>query len=97
MFVKIVKGNMSKKVTKDSYDNYYKNSGWELKDSYLVDEVETDDEVSDEGWDDVIEEEKNLSDMNRSELEKKAASLGVDISDCNSNKQIRDRLKGYIK
>lgn len=95
MFVKILKGEMSKKVTMESYKNYYKNSGWELANGIPV---EPHDEDDSENWDEVMEEEqeKNLNDMNRSELEKKAASLGVDITDCNNNKQIRERLRSYI-
>lgn len=95
MFVKILKGEMLKEVTMESYKNYYKNSGWELFENT---HVETHDEDDSENWDEVMEEEqeKNLNDMNRSELEKKAASLGVDITDCNNNKQIRERLRSYI-
>lgn len=95
MFVKILKGEMLKEVTMESYKNYYKNSGWELVENT---HVETHDEDDSENWDEVMEEEqeKNLNDMNRSELEKKAASLGVDITDCNNNKQIRERLRSYI-
>lgn len=96
MFVKILKGEMKKEVTLESYKNYYKNSGWEMAEQDV--DVETHNEDDSENWDEVIEEErgKSLNDMNRSELEKKAASLGVDITDCNNNKQIRDRLRSYI-
>lgn len=95
MFVKILKGEMRKEVTMESYKNYYKNSGWELAEDIPIG---ISDEEDSENWDEVMEEEqaKNLNDMNRSELEKKAAYLGVDITDCNNNKQIRERLRSYI-
>lgn len=95
MFVKILKGEMKKKVTFESYKNYYKNSGWEIAEQDV--DVETHDEDDSENWDEVMEEEhkKSLNDMNRSELEKRAAFLGVDITDCSNNKQIRERLRNY--
>lgn len=54
----------------------------------------------DEDWDSVMEDEeveKPLSEMNRQELEDKAASLGVDITGLSTNKQIREAIRNYGK
>lgn len=41
------------------------------------------------------EVEKPLSEMNRQELERKANSLGVDITGLTTNKQIREAIRSY--
>lgn len=50
-------------------------------------------EFEDEGNDEEVE--KPLSEMNRSELEEKANSLGIDISEAKSNKQIREIIRNF--
>lgn len=61
----------------------------------------SDSETSDDEWDEVLDEfkdeevEKPLSEMNKSELIEKANSLGVDISNLNTNKQLREAIKSF--
>lgn len=60
-------------------------------------EEPTDEEndVSDDEWDEVLKDEeieKPLSEMNREELERKATSLGIVVTDMNV-KQIREAIK----
>ncbi len=61
----------------------------EANDSEEEDWSEFEDEDNDE------EIEKPLSEMNRSELEQKANSLGIDISEAKSNKQIREIIRNF--
>lgn len=64
-------------------------------------EVEEDvDDTSDEDWDEVLADEdveKPLSEMNKKELLDKAASLGMDVSDQLTNKQLREAIKSFGK
>lgn len=107
--VRIKKGTKARVVSLASFHNYYKNSGWELCDevpakdepvSEFEDNIQEsdEDEVSDSEWDEAMEDEveKPLSEMNRSELEAKAASLGIDISGLTKNAQIREKIKSCI-
>lgn len=60
--------------------------------------VNSDEEVSDEDWDEAIDElvdeevEKPISEMNKEELIKKAKKLGI-ATDGLSNKQLREAIK----
>lgn len=107
--VVIKKGKLRKTVALSSFHNYYENSGWELTGESVVNnnvkeefddlpESVEEEEISDSEWDDVMEEEveKPLSEMNRSELESKAASLGIDISGLTKNAQIREKIKSCM-
>ena len=63
-------------------------------------EVEANDS-EEEDWSEFEEEEvdeeieKPLSEMNRAELEQKANSLGIDISEAKTNKQLREIIKNF--
>lgn len=109
--VVIKKGKLTKTVTLSSFHNYYENSGWELTGENVINnrtdvneefddlsDVGNEEEIPDSEWDDVMEEEveKPLSEMNRTELEAKAASLGVDISGLTKNAQIREKIKSVM-
>ena len=67
-------------------------------DSYLEPEVNDSEE---EDWSEFEEEEvdeeveKPISEMNRAELERKANSLGIDISEAKTNKQIREMIRNF--
>lgn len=100
--VRIVKENKTRIIPKSAYGEYYKNSGWVLDEDemfgknniYSKDDKE--ENVDEDDWDSLAESdygEKSLSEMNRQELSEKAESLGIDISDCTTNKMIRERIK----
>lgn len=67
----------------------------------VEEEIEVDvDDSSDEDWDEVLADEdveKPLSEMNKKELLDKAASLGMDVSDQLTNKQLREAIKSFGK
>lgn len=98
----IGKGKKKLKVTDKAYDNFYKNSGWEVLKQLgtkvkkpVKETVES--EVDEwEGVEDDSEVKKPLSEMNRQELEEYAAELGVDLSGLTSNKQIREAIKAAM-
>lgn len=67
-----------------------------------VEPVENTEETSDdEDWsefeDEVDDSEKPLSEMNKTELKEKAASLGIDISNDYTNNQLREMIKEALK
>lgn len=99
--VVIKKGKKTAKVTKSAYKNFFKGHGWLIDDSGVNEDIKTNESIedtSDEDWDEVMEEvEKPLSEMNKQELEIKAASLGVNINGLTTNKQIRDAIRNYGK
>lgn len=100
----MIKGKKKKtNVAKSAYDNYFKNAGWHIdgsvEDLSFSDEVEESsyDENPEEDWDSVDETvEKPLSEMNRAELLEKAESMGLDVSDCTNNKQMREKIKSNM-
>lgn len=107
--IKKVAGNEVKIliVPASAFDNFYKGAGWTLADEEerREEEVLDEEELVDEGdaseedeWADVVEDEveKPLSEMNRSELEAKALSLGVDLTGLTSNKQYREAIKAAM-
>lgn len=111
--VSIVKGKKAMTVSRSAYDNFYKQNGWEIVngnkknekpeeviEQETVEEVNSQDDVSDDDWADIEEDEadeegieKPLSEMNRQELEEKATELGIDFSNVKSNKQLRDLIR----
>lgn len=108
--VKIAKGNKVKTTSFSSFENFYKNSGWELvegssnkteevKPAKKVKEPEIIDEPTDDEWEDAMDDEeveKPLSEMNNAELKEYAAKYGIDITGLNSNKQIREAIKAAM-
>lgn len=103
--IKISKNNKVIKIPTSAYKEYYKSAGWKIveddsnnsfKDDNIFNDVKDVESDSDEDWDNLNEDgeyEKSLSEMNKEELTTKAMLLGIDISDCTSNKQIRDRIR----
>lgn len=72
----------------------------EVIEQETVEKENSQDDVTDDDWADIEEEEseeegieKPLSEMNRQELENKAAELGIDISNAKSNKQLRELIR----
>lgn len=61
-----------------------------------------DEEINDDEWDEALDElnyedvEKPLSEMNKVELLEKAKSLKIDVSDLNTNKQLREAIKAAL-
>lgn len=105
--VKIKKGTKAREVPLASFQNYYKNSGWELCDEVSakkavepnVDVQESnEDSVSDSDWDEAMEDEveKPLSEMNKAELEALANKLGVSLVGLSTNKQMREAIKAAM-
>lgn len=105
MMVLIKKNNKTMTVPNSAYNNFYKQNGWDIvngivEEPVVTDEVTPEEELTDDDWADIEEEEeetagieKPLSEMNRKELEAKALSLGINISKANSNKEIRELIK----
>ena len=88
------------KVSRSAFKNFYQNAGWELSQVDATREVAQaeDAEATDEGWDEVLEEEevtKPLSEMTREELLVKAESLGIDTTNA-STKQLRAMIKAAM-
>lgn len=95
--VTIKKGDKKKVVTNSAFINYYKSSGWAALNGSPSKNVE---EVTEEDWDSVIEEEqtleKPLEDMTRKELEAKAKELGIDLTGLGKTAQIREAIRVYL-
>ena len=101
--VRIKKGDKEKVVASSAYKNFYEGAGWHIvgKSSRAkVRENNSDDEISDEEWDDAMadddEPSKPLSEMNRSELEALAEKMGVSLVGLSNNKQIREAIKAAM-
>ncbi len=98
--VKIKKGLKTMIVPDSSYKNFYEDAGWErIGVSKKSDSAKQKEESVDmeEDWDNLDDGiEKPLSDMNRAELFEKAESLGIDISDCANNKQMREKIRMHL-
>jgi hypothetical protein len=110
--IKIYKGDRVLNVTKAAYDNYYLNSGWQLKktvensteasENIINETVEetVEQPIEHDEWEEAVNEtvevEKPLSEMNRDELTNKAISMGLDISGVTSNKQLRELIKSNM-
>ena len=111
--IKIAKGNKVTIVPEASFENFFKNNGWEVVNNkttpakvikeepveevieeVVKEPVEESTSTEDE-WDEAIEEEfeKPLSEMSKSELKKKAESLGIDISAGYTTSQLRDLIR----
>lgn len=97
--ITIRKGKMTKEVPASAFANYYQNSGWVADDEpvkkKVVENISEPDEVSDEDWDSVMEDEKPVSEMNREELIAKAKSLGISVGNMN-NRQLKDAIRNMM-
>ena len=87
-------------VSRSAFKNFYQNAGWVLTNATTPKQVATFDEAesTDEGWDEVLEEEevtKPLSEMTREELLVKATALGIDTANA-STKQLRAMIKAVM-
>lgn len=87
-------------VSRGAFKNFYQNAGWVLTNATTPKQVATFDEAesTDEGWDEVLEEEevtKPLSEMTREELLVKATALGIDTTNA-STKQLRAMIKAVM-
>ena len=109
--VKISKNGMEKEVSKSAFENFFKNSGWEIagdkkpatsQSKKKVEEKveETVENNNDDEWDEVLEDEeieKPLSEMNKKELIEYAEEKGISLAGLNTVNQFRQAIQDYMK
>ena len=111
--VKISKNGMEKEVSVSAFENFFKNSGWEIagdkkpatsqsKKEEKVKEVveEPVENNSDDEWDEVLEDEeieKPISEMNKKELLDYAENNGISLAGLNTVNQFRQAIQDYMK
>lgn len=110
--VKISKNGMEKEVSVSAFENFFKNSGWEIagdkkpatsqskkeeKKEVVEEPVENN---SDDEWDEVLEDEeieKPISEMNKRELLDYAEKNGISLAGLNTVNQFRQAIQDYMK
>lgn len=110
--VKISKNGMEKEVSVSAFENFFKNSGWEIagdkkpatsqskkeeKEEVVEEPVENN---SDDEWDEVLEDEeieKPISEMNKRELLDYAERNGISLAGLNTVNQFRQAIQDYMK
>lgn len=110
--VKISKNGMEKEVSVSAFENFFKNSGWEIagdkkpatsqskkeeKKEVVEEPVENN---SDDEWDEVLEDEeieKPISEMNKKELLDYAEKNGISLAGLNTVNQFRQAIQDYMK
>lgn len=110
--VKISKNGMEKEVSVSAFENFFKNSGWEIagdkkpatsqskkeeKKEVVEEPVENN---SDDEWDEVLEDEeieKPISEMNKRELLDYAERNGISLAGLNTVNQFRQAIQDYMK
>ena len=109
--VKISKNGMEKEVSISAFENFFKNSGWEIagdkkpatSQSKKVEKVveEPVENNSEDEWDEVLEEddeiEKPLSEMNKKELMEYAENNGISLAGLNTVAQFRQAIQENMK
>lgn len=109
--VKISKNGMVKEVSVSTFENFFKNSGWEIagnkkpatSQSKKVEKVveEPVENNNEDEWDEVLEEdeeiEKPLSEMNKKELMEYAEKNGISLAGLSTNSQFRQAIQDYMK
>ena len=110
--VKISKNGMEKEVSVSAFENFFKNSGWEIaggkkpansqsKKEKVEEKVEEPIENnSDDEWDEVLEDEdieKPLSEMNKKELIDYAEKNGISLAGLNTVSQFRQAIQENMK
>lgn len=110
--VKISKNGMEKEVSVSAFENFFKNSGWEIagdkKPATSQSKKEEEKEVveepvennSDDEWDEVLEDEeieKPISEMNKKELLDYAEKNGISLAGLNTVNQFRQAIQDYMK
>lgn len=101
MFVKITNGAQIFRVSQGSYNNFYKHQGYIIVDEERERQDKFEEQMNEE------EGETNdgelellastpLSELNRSQLKKYAAFLGVDLTGVTSVKEARERVKAKL-
>lgn len=111
--VKISKNGKTMTISRSAYKNFYEQNGWRIesgvdKENAIELKVEEDksnevydqDDLTDDDWADVVEDEseleevtKPISEMNKKELEALAKELGIDTSSVSTNKQLRELIR----
>lgn len=111
--VKISKNGMEKEVSVSAFENFFKNSGWEIagdkkpatsqsKKEEKVKEVveEPVENNSDDEWDEVLEDEeieKPLSEMSKKELAEYAENNGISLAGLSTAAQYRQAIQDNMK
>lgn len=111
--VKIFKGDLTKEVSVSAFENFFKNSGWEIagdkkpatsqSKKEKVAEKEEEPVVennNDDEWDEVLEDEeveKPLSEMTKKELADYAEKNGISLAGLNTTAQFRQAIQEYMK
>lgn len=110
--VKISKNGMEKEVSVSAFENFFKNSGWEIaggkkpansqsKKEKVEEKVEEPVENNnDDEWDEVLEEEeieKPISEMSKKELIEYAEKNGISLAGLNTTAQFKQAIQDYMK
>ena len=110
--VKIFKGDMIKEVSVSSYENFFKNSGWEIagdkkpatsqsKKEEVKKEEPVEENNNDDEWAEAMEEdediEKPLSEMNKKELMEYAEKNGISLAGLSTVAQYRQAIQDFMK
>lgn len=109
--IKISKNGMEKEVSVSAFENFFKNSGWEIaggkkpatsqskKEEKVVEEPVNNN--SDDEWDEVLEEddeiEKPLSEMTKKELMEYADKNNISLVGLNTVTQFRQAILENMK
>lgn len=111
--VKISKNGMVKEVSVSTFENFFKNSGWEIagdkkpatsqsKKEEKVEVVEepVENNNNDDEWDEVLDDEdieKPISEMTKKELADYAEQNGISLAGLNTVAQYRQAIQDYMK
>ena len=95
--VKIKKGNLIMTVPYTSFKNLYEPNGWKMRvvkknveeNNVKIENEEAVEEV-------ITEEEVDLNSMNASELREYAKQNGIDVSEANSKRELREIIEAAI-
>lgn len=104
---------MIKEVSVSAFENFFKNSGWEIagdkkpatsqskKEEVKVEEPVEEDNNSEDEWAEAMEEdediEKPLSEMNKKELMEYAEKNGISLAGLNTVAQYRQAIQDFMK
>ena len=95
--VKIKKGNLIMTVPYTSFKNLYEPNGWKMRvvkknveeNNVKIENEEAVEEV-------ITEEEVDLNSMNASELREYAKQNGIDVSEANSKRELREIIEAAV-
>lgn len=95
--VKIKKGNLIMTVPYTSFKNLYEPNGWKMRVTKKNVEENNVKIENEEAVEEVItEEEVDLNSMNASELREYAKQNGIDVSEANSKRELREIIEAAV-